>query len=237
MGINERRNYESYCITIGRMAPDFTTLSTDGYITLSQYRGKWVILMSEPGNFAAVPASSLAEFAKHNDEFVKRNVQILVVTLNSNFSNIELMMSLYEHGIVVPFPVLEDKEAQIADKYGMVNPDRVYEESVRDLFIINPEGRIKAIITYPVSCGRNTYEVLRVIDSLQLTEKYNVYTPANWVPGNPVIEPTTHSFREAIARKENSNLSFDCLTWYYCLKDYYSLFQENNDVSEQKKRL
>lgn len=237
MGISENGNNINNCITIGRMAPDFTTLSTDGIITLSQYRGKWVVLMSEPGNFAAVPTTSLVAFAEHYDEFAKRNAQILVVTINSNFSNIEMLINIYDNGITIPFPILEDRDAEIAHKYGIVNPDRMYEESVRDLFIINPEGKIRAILTYPVSCGRNTYEVLRIIESLQLTEAYNVYTPANWMPGEPVIVPTTQFFKEALLRRENGkDMGLNCVSWYTCFKDYYSLGQPDDGISEQRKK-
>lgn len=230
MGIDEGRNNTNDCITIGRMAPDFTTLSTQGVITLSQFRGKWVVLASEPGNFAAVTTTSLIALAENYDEFVKRNVQILVLTIDNNFANIEFLMNIYELGITIPFPILEDRDADIAHMYGIVNPDRIYEESVRDLFIINTKGKIKAIITYPVSCGRNTFEILRVIDSLQLTEAFNVFTPANWVPGDPVMVPTTHSFEEAINRHHQLN----CRTWYGCFKDYYSLFQDKQGLDEQK---
>ncbi len=237
MSINEGRNNVSNCISIGRMAPNFTTLSTEGVITLSQYRGKWVVLSSEPGNFAASSATSLLAFAEHYDEFVKRNVQILVLTIDNNFSNIEFLKNIYDLGIIVPFPLLEDRDAEIAHMYGIVNPDRIYEESVRDLFIISPEGRIKAVLTYPVSCGRNTYEVLRIIDSLQLTEAFNVYTPSNWMPGDPVMLPTTHSFKDAILRlEEGSDMGLYCRTWYGCFKDYNSLFQEENNVIEQNKK-
>ncbi|MPM33315.1 Peroxiredoxin [bioreactor metagenome] len=118
----------------------------------------------------------------------------------------------------------------------MVNPDRVFEESVRDAFIINPEGRIRAIITYPVSCGRNTYEILRVIDSLQLTDGYNLYTPANWMPGDPVIVPPPHTLEEAMQRtKGESEISANCNSWYLCYKDYNTInntTQNNNTNSD-----
>ncbi|HOK50090.1 MAG: redoxin domain-containing protein [Bacillota bacterium] len=223
-------NQRNYCLTIGRIAPDFTALSTEGVVTLSQYRGKWVVIISEPGNFAATSTSSLLAFAAHYDEFAKRNVQILVVTIDNNFANIEWKMDiLYTYGVSIPFPLLEDRNAEIAVLYGMVNPDRIYEESVRDVFIIGPEGRIKAILTYPVSCGRNTYEILRIIDSLQLTEAYNVYTPANWMPGDPVMLPTTQDFNEAKLRLEGQNGLF-CPSWYNCYLDYNSLTQDRNNA-------
>ncbi len=224
MSINNQ-DINTGCITIGRMAPDFTALSTEGVVTLSQYRGKWVVLVSEPGDFAATSTTSLIAFTNQHEEFVKRNVQILVLTIDNNFANIEWKMDIFNnYGMIIPFPLLEDRNAEIAHKYGIVNPDRVYEESVRDLFIISPEGRIRAILTYPASCGRNTYEVIRIIDSLQLTEAYNVYTPSNWMPGNPVMIPTTHSFYEAMDRTING-LDEDvyCTDWYSCYKDYYSL--------------
>lgn len=225
MSAHSENRINKGCITIGRIAPDFTTLSTSGYITLSQFRGKWVILLSEPANFAAVSSTSILELAKMNDEFVKRNVQILFLTLDNNFSNIEWMIDIYDNtGIKIPFPLLEDRDKVISDKYNIVNPDRIYEESVRDLFIINPAGYIKAVITYPISLGRNYYEVLRAIDSLQLTEKYNVYTPANWIPGDPVSIPTVQTFEEAFELRNNSNeMGLNCRTWYYCSKDYNSL--------------
>lgn len=235
---NNENNIEQGCVTIGRMAPDFTTLSTEGVVTLSQYRGKWVVLVSEPGDFAATSTTSLLELTKHYEEFVKRNVQILVVTIDNNFANIEWKSDILEiYGVVVPFPLLEDRNADIARKYGIVNPDRIYEDSVRDLFIISPEGKICAILTYPVSCGRNTYEVLRIIDSLQLTEAYNVYTPSNWMPGYPVMVPTTHNYNEAMNRLFNGqDEGLYCTSWYSCFKDYYSLGNNNQNNPETNER-
>lgn len=239
MGIKNNDNNDNIgrgCITIGRMAPDFTTLSTDGVITLSQFKGKWVVLLAEPANFAAVSTTSIVELAKLNEEFEKRNTQILVVTLDNNFSNIEWLHDiLTTYGIIVPFPLLEDRDKKISESYNIVNPDRLYENSVRDLFIINPAGRVSAIITYPVSVGRNYYEVIRVIDALQLTEKYGVFTPAHWVPGKPVMLPTVQTFRESISRQQNSN----CSSWHACYVDYYSLVnnnQSNVELNHYKKK-
>lgn len=233
MSVNNENinNVNEGCITIGRIAPDFTALSTEGVVTLSQYIGKWVVLVSEPGDFAATSTTSLIELTRHYEEFVKRNVQIIVLTIDNNFANIEWKNNIVNaYGIVVPFPLLEDRNADIAKKYGIVNPDRNYEESVRDLFIISPQGKIRAILTYPASCGRNTYEILRIIDSLQLTDTYNVYTPSNWVPGNPVMIPTTHNFNEAMRRLyEGESVGIYCTDWYSCYRDYYSLgFSDNN---------
>jgi peroxiredoxin (alkyl hydroperoxide reductase subunit C) len=218
------------CITIGRLAPDFTASSTHGVTTLSQYRGKWVLFFSQPGDFTSVSETELISFTELYQEFEKRNVQLLGITIDSTFADIEWLYDIFiRTGLTVPFPLLSDRNAEIARLYNMVNPDRVYEESVRDAFIINPEGRIRAIITYPVSCGRNTYELLRVIDSLQLTEGYKLYTPANWMPGEPVIIPPPHTLEEAIQRaKEGSQLGIRCSSWYLCYKDYNSISDLNN---------
>lgn len=218
------------CITIGRMAPDFTASSTQGVITLSQYRGKWVLFFSQPGDFTAVSETELISFTQQYQEFVNRNVQLLGITIDSTFADIEWLYDISNRtGIIVPFPLLSDRNAEIARLYNMVNPDRVYEESVRDAFIINPEGRIRAIVTYPVSCGRNTYELLRVIDSLQLTEGYKLYTPANWMPGEPVIIPPPHTLEEALQRgQEGSQSGLKCSSWYLCYKDYNSISGLNN---------
>jgi len=218
------------CITIGRLAPDFTASSTHGVITLSQYKGKWVLLFSQPGDFTPVSETELISFTQLYQEFEKRNVQLLGITIDSTFADIEWLYDISNRtGLTIPFPLLSDRNAEIANLYNMVNPDRVFEESVRDVFIINPDGRIRAIVTYPVSCGRNTYELLRVIDSLQLTEEYNFYTPANWMPGEPVVLPPPHTLEEAIQRtKEGSSLGLKCSSWYLCYKDYNSINDSNN---------
>lgn len=217
------------CITIGRLAPDFTASSTQGVITLSQYKGKWVLLFSQPGDFTPVSETEIISFTKLYQEFEKRNVQLLGITIDSTFSDIEWLYDISNRtGLTVPFPLLSDRNAEIAKLYNMVNPDRIFEESVRDAFLINPYGRIRAIVTYPVSCGRNTYELLRLIDSLQLTEGYNFYTPANWMPGEPVVLPPPHTLEEAIQRtKEGSLLELKCSSWYLCYKDYNSISDSN----------
>lgn len=221
------------CITIGRLAPDFAASSTQGVVTMSQYRGKWVLFFSQPGDFTPVSETEIISFAQLYQEFEKRNVQLLGITIDSTFADIDWLIDISNRiGMTVPFPILSDRNAEIANLYGMVNPDRIFEESVRDAFIINPFGRIRAIITYPVSCGRNTYELLRLIDSLQLTEEYNVYTPANWMPGEPVIVPPPHTLEEAMQReKEVSSLGLNCSNWYLCYRDYNSIsgINQNNN--------
>lgn len=190
-----------------------------------------VLFFSQPGDFTPVSETELISYTQLYQEFEKRNVQLLGVTIDSTFADIDWLIDISNRtGMIVPFPILADRDAKISNLYGMVNPDRIYEESVRDAFIINPHGRIRAIITYPVSCGRNTYELLRVIDSLQLSEGYNVYTPANWMPGEPVIVPPPHTVEEAMQReKEGSSLGLKCSSWYLSYKDYNSISDINQN--------
>jgi len=206
------------CITLGRIAPDFTASSTEGPITLSQYRGKWVVLFYEPGDFSPTATSELISFTQLHSEFEKRNVQLIGVTIDSNLADIEWLVDIFQHtGVKVTFPLISDRNAEIARLYDIVSPDRIYEVTVRDVFIISPTQHIRAIISYPISCGLNIYELLRVIDSLQTTEQYNVYTPSNWVPGGPVIIPAPQTFEEAFQKLNNQNeLGITCNMWYYC---------------------
>ena len=212
------------CLTIGRIAPDFTAMTTDGPITLSQYRGKWVLLFSHPGDFTPVCTSEFIAFAQLHPEFEKRNVQLLGVSIDSNPAHIGWLYDIYlMTGIIMPFPLIADRDANVAELYGMVNPDRIYEQSVRDVFIIDPNQRIRSILAYPASNGRNMYELLRLIDALQVSTTYSVSTPANWMPGDPVIVPVASTLEEALERGGSPQDDLTCFAWWYCFTDLSDL--------------
>jgi peroxiredoxin (alkyl hydroperoxide reductase subunit C) len=124
----------------------------------------------------------------------------------------------------MPFPLIADRDSEVAELYGMVNPDRIYEQSVRDVFIIDPNQRIRAILTYPATNGRNMYEILRLIDALQVSTDYGVSTPANWMPGDPVIVPVATTFDELLQRVNDPEGMY-CERWYYCFKNYDELIE------------
>lgn len=215
----------SECLTIGRIAPDFTAITTRGTITLSQYIGKWVLLFSHPGDFTPVCTSEFIAFTQLASEFERRNVQLLGISIDSNPSHLEWVHNIYQFtGLTIPFPLIADRDATISRQYGMVNPDSIYEQSVRDVFIIDPARRIRSILTYPASNGRNIYELLRLIIALQTTDTYSVSTPANWMPGQPVIVPPPNTYEGLLEREDNHEGSdIQCLQWYMCFKDYNEL--------------
>jgi len=213
------------CITLGRVAPDFAASSTEGPITLSQYRGKWVVLFYEPGDFSPTATSELISFTQLHPEFEKRNVQLLGISIDSNPAHLAWLYNIQQFtGIEIPFPLIADRDAEISRLYGMVNPDRIYEESVRDVFFIDPNRKIRSILTYPATNGRNMYELLRLIDALQTTDRYMVSTPANWVPGQPVIVPPPYTY-EGLLERASTPPSPDmlCLQWYMCFENYNDL--------------
>ncbi len=206
-------------VTVGRLAPDFRALSTHGYINLSDYRGSWVVLFSHPAAFSPVSTTEIIMGSYYYPEYLKRNVQIIALTTDNNFANLEWVYDVFaKTGISVPFPVISDNDKEISNLYGMVNPDRTYEESVRDAFLINPAGYIAAIVTMPHTNGRNAVELLRIIDALQITENYN--TPAAWQPGNPIIVPPVHTYEDLINRVDSAaELGYNCPFWYLCYKN------------------
>ncbi|HKM01725.1 MAG TPA: peroxiredoxin [Sedimentibacter sp.] len=227
--INNIDNEQRQCLTIGRIAPDFTAQTTEGPVTMSQFRGKWVLLFSHPGDFTPVCTSEFIAFAQLNEEFVKRNVQLLGISIDSNPSHLGWFYDILQMtGIEMPFPLIADRDANVAELYGMVNPDRIYEQSVRDVFFIDPNQRIRAILAYPATNGRNMYELLRLIDALQVSTTYGVSTPANWMPGDPVIVPVAQTLDEAILRgTDPESLDLNCFAWWYCFKDISELTPVN----------
>jgi peroxiredoxin (alkyl hydroperoxide reductase subunit C) len=227
-----QRERGSECITLGRLAPDFIAMSTQGYVRLSDYRGKWVLLASEPMAFKPVGTTELIKAAQFYPQLLERNAVMVALTTDNIYSNLAWVFDIYQKtGITVPFPVIADSDLSISEQYGMLNPDRLYGETVRDAFIINPYGRIRSILTLPSSCGRNFQELTRILDSLQITEQYNLETPADWQPGGSVLVPPPTTYDEIINRLNTAdNHGLQCPLWYVC---YTDLPDSNPDVSPQ----
>lgn len=227
------------CITLGRLAPDFMALSTHGYIRLSDYRGKWVFLASQPMAFTSVATTELIESAQFYPELLKRNAVMIGLTTDNVYSNLAWIYDIYQKtGVTIPFPIIADADLKISEQYGMLNPDRLYGETVRDAFLINPYGRIRSILTLPISCGRSGKEMLRILDSLQITEQYDLYTPGNWIQGEPVLEPTPATYDELTNMVNISdNQDIQCPFWYVCYTDVPTSPIENNTTSTQQNKI
>jgi alkyl hydroperoxide reductase subunit AhpC len=176
-------------LRIGDIAPDFEQDSSQGPIKFHQYLGEgWGILFSHPADFTPVCTTELGYTAKLKGEFEKRNVKVLALSVDDKKSHEGWLPDILEtQGTAVNFPVLADADKKVATLYDMIHPNADDKATIRSVFFIGPDKKIKASITYPASTGRNFDEILRVIDSLQLTAKHKVATPVNWKKGEDVI--------------------------------------------------
>jgi peroxiredoxin (alkyl hydroperoxide reductase subunit C) len=198
-------------------APDFKAVSTQGEISLSQYKGKWVVLFSHPADFTPVCTTEFVEFARQNDEFEKRNVQLIGLSIDSVYSHIAWVRSMEQHfGVSIKFPLIADLDMKVALAYGMVHPGAASTATVRCVFIIDDKGVVRAMIYYPLTNGRNIDEVLRLIDALQTHEKHKVATPANWRPGEKVIVPPPVTQEGAEKRVTEP---YEVTDWYFSKKE------------------
>jgi peroxiredoxin (alkyl hydroperoxide reductase subunit C) len=205
-------------ITLGMLAPDFEAHTTQGKVKLSDFKGKWVMLFSHPSDFTPVCTTEFIAFSKMYEEFEKRNVQLLGLSVDSLSSHIAWVRDIEEHmGVHVPFPIIADLDTKVSRLYGMIHPHISHISPIRSLFIISPDRVVKNMIFYPPGVGRNLHELLRTVDALQLVERDHVYTPANWQPGDPVLVSAPHTQQGAEDRmKEHEGL--DCQEWYFCKK-------------------
>ncbi|HTN08116.1 peroxiredoxin [Agriterribacter sp.] len=176
-------------LRLGDIAPNFTAETTAGKIDFYEFLGDgWGVLFSHPADFTPVCTTELGKTALLQDEFAKRNVKVLAVSVDSLDKHIGWVKDINEtQNTDVRFPIIADPEKKVATAYGMIHPNASENFTVRSLFVIGPDKKVKLTITYPASTGRNFHEVLRVIDSLQLTANYSVATPADWKPTEDVI--------------------------------------------------
>lgn len=223
-------------LTLGRLAPDFTALTTQGYISLSEYRGKWVIFSSTPMAFTSVSTTEMIGTALLYPELEKRNAVLINLTTDNNYSNLAWVNEIYQAtGILIPYPIISDNNKVISNLYGMLSPDRLFDITVRDSIIINPNGYIRSILTLPITCGRNGEELLRVLDSLIITEHYGLATPGGWKPGDPLIIPTPHTVESMMEIHKKTDQNTTCPFWYLCFTDLNSNNEsefDEPDVSE-----
>ena len=176
-------------IQLGDIAPDFTADTTEGTVVFHEWLGDgWGVLFSHPKDFTPVCTTELGTVAKLKDQFARRNAKVIAVSVDPLESHESWISDINDtQHTKVNFPLIADPDHKVADLYGMIHPNASDTTTVRSVFIIGPDKKVKLMITYPASTGRNFDEILRTVDSLQLTANYSVATPANWNNGDDVI--------------------------------------------------
>jgi len=189
-------------LRLGDIAPNFQAKTTAGDIDFYEYLGTgWGVLFSHPADYTPVCTTELGKTALLQQEFAKRNVKVLAVSVDPLDKHFGWVKDINEtQNCNVDFPIIADEDRKVANLYGMIHPNASETFTVRSLFVIGPDKKIKLTITYPASTGRNFIEVLRVIDSLQLTANYSVATPADWKGGEDVIVVPAVSTEDAIKK-------------------------------------
>lgn len=190
-------------IHLGSIAPDFTQESTEGTIRFHEWIGdKWAVLFSHPKDFTPVCTTELGLVARLKPEFDKRNVKVIAVSVDDVDSHKRWIVDIEEtQKVKMNFPILGDADRKVSTLYDMIHPEANDTLTVRSVFIIDPNKKVRLIITYPASTGRNFDEILRVIDSLQLTDNYQVATPANWKDGDDCVIVPSLQDPEVIKQK------------------------------------
>jgi len=189
-------------LRLGDIAPDFQAESTLGHISFHNWIGdSWALFFSHPADFTPVCTTELGKTALLNGEFTKRGVKAIAISVDSLESHNKWVPDIEEvNSVQMNFPIIADPEKKVALLYDMIHPNASEKATVRSVFIIGPDKKIKLTLTYPASTGRNFTEILRVIDSLQLTANYQVATPADWVNGEDVIITPAVSDADAVAK-------------------------------------
>ena len=209
-------------IQLGDIAPDFTAETTEGKVNFHEWVGdKWCVLMSHPKDFTPVCTTELGFVAKTKAEFEKRNCKVIAVSVDDVKSHKGWIGDIEEtQRTTMNFPILGDPERKVASLYGMIHPNASDTLTVRSVFSLDPRKKVRAMITYPASTGRDFNEVLRVLDSLQLTDQYQVATPANWRQGDECVIVPSLTDPEEIKKKFPKG--------YRALKPYLRLTPQPN---------
>ncbi len=211
---------------IGDAAPAFKAVTTQGNISFPEdYKGKWVILFSHPADFTPVCTTEFMTFAKMNNEFKELNVELIGLSVDSLYAHIAWLRTIKEkiswkgmENIEVTFPLIEDITMEVANKFGMVQPSVSNTQAVRAVFIIDPDAKIRCILYYPLSLGRNFDEIKRIIIALQKADAEGIATPADWRPGDDVIVPAPGTCGTAQEVMDSQDDDKYCLDWFMCFR-------------------
>ena len=201
---------------LNKPAPAFTAPTTHGEISLSDYKGKWLILFSHPADFTPVCTTEFMAFAKAAPDFKKLNCELLGLSIDSHYAHIAWMRNIKEKfGVEIPFPIIADLSMDVAKAYGMLQPGASDTSAVRATFVIDPDGVLRAMVYYPMSNGRSIPEFLRLVTALQTSDANKVATPEGWQPGEDVIVPPPATAEGAEARASEG---YNYVDWYFSKK-------------------
>jgi peroxiredoxin 2/4 len=212
---------------IGEDAPAFVAETTQGTINFpSDYTGKWIILFSHPADFTPVCTTEFMTFATMAAEFTALNTTLVGLSIDSTYSHIAWLRTIKEkikfkgmENVEVQFPVIADLKMEVARRYGMLQPAAADTKAVRAVFFIDPAGKVRAILYYPLSNGRNFAEIKRLLVAMQTTDAHGVATPADWMPGDEVIIPPPGSCGAAKDRVDQAaGGDYTCHDWFMCTK-------------------
>ena len=207
-------------VKIGQKAPDFHAITTFGEITLDDYKGKWLILFSHPGDFTPVCTTEMIAFTRAHTYFRQLDTELLGLSVDSNPSHLAWVYDIYlRTGIKVSFPIVADRNGEIARKYGMISNDISNTETVRNVFIIDDKGIIRTILVYPMNVGRFIPEIIRIVQSLQMADCMNSSTAANWMPNQPVIQSIPKTFEQLEERNNQIEENRNGISWYLSFKE------------------
>ena len=213
---------------INEPAPDFSARTTHGPRSLADYRGKWLILFSHPADFTPVCTTEFLAFAASHERFRKLGCELLGLSIDSNYSHLAWIRNIKEKfGVDIPFPIIDDLSMRVAHDYGMIQPGESDTSTVRATFFIDPEGKVRAMVYYPMTNGRSVEEFLRLLEALQTSDRNGVSTPEGWRPGEKAMVPPPATAKDADAR---AGAGYDYTDWYFSKTDIPQA------VSKKKKR-
>ena len=211
---------------IGDAAPAFEANTTQGHISFAaDFKGKWKILFSHPADFTPVCTTEFMTFGHMAEEFEALNCQLIGLSIDGIHSHIAWLRTIREKidfrgmkGIEVKFPLIDDISMNVAKLYGMIQPGESTTSAVRAVFFIDPQDKIRTIMYYPLSLGRNFDEIKRVLIGLQTVDNFGVALPADWRPGDEVIVPPAGSCGVARERSEGADKELHCYDWFFCTR-------------------
>ena len=191
-----------------------------GKVSLNNYAGKWLILFSHPGDFTPVCTTEMIAFTKAHTYFKQLNTELLGLSVDSNSSHLAWVYDIYcRTGIKISFPIIADRNGEIARRYGMISNDISNTETVRNVYIIDDKGIIRTILIYPMNVGRFIPEIIRIVQALQMADCAQGSTAANWIPNQPVIVSPPKTYEELVERVSEIENNRNGISWYLSFKE------------------